>query len=84
MARMTKELKPKDNANENGTPQEADQTTEALGAESAAEFASKPQQPLWRRLLPYAIQVILPFVLYYIIMSTNGPLQQQAANDSEL
>lgn len=86
MARMTKDLKPKENPKGKDTSPEFDQaSTEKTEAGAAGESASSElEQPLWRRLLPYAIQVIFPLVLYYVIMSTSSPLQQQVSNDSEL
>ena len=90
MARMTKELKPKDQ------PKQQSQEPDPAEAETAPKDSSEvgpgeemasteEQQPLWRRLLPYAMQIILTFVLYYFVVVANHPRQSQMSQkDDEL
>ncbi|CAB9523158.1 Peptidyl-prolyl cis-trans isomerase [Seminavis robusta] len=86
MARMTKELKPKEGKQQ----QESDtqQSAEGGGAkgneqgeaatdnnkteegEEAMIEEEEEKSPMWRRVLPYAIQIVFPFVLYYLVTST--------------
>ena len=70
MARMTKELKPKD---QKKTAEEEKNTNSAtVGDEtSIGEELDTPTTPLWRQLLPYVFQIVFPFVLYYAVVKTR-------------
>ena len=92
MARMTKELKPKEKSMEEESASqqqqsapatEMDNTKETTQVEETAE--TENQSPLWRRVLPYAIQIIFPFVLYYAVVLTSKPHNKQhVPGDEEL
>ena len=57
---------------------EAQEDTIIEQEQSAEEEAPVEEEaPLWRRLLPYAIQIIFPFVLYYVVTMTSQPQQHR-------
>ena len=86
MARMTKELKPKQ-----GKPQQSVLPgTEVSTRRAEKEIAGQVEEgettpvPAWRRLLPYAIQIIFPFVLFFVVKMTSKQHQQHIPKNAEL
>ena len=97
MARMTKELKPKEQKAQIGKELSAHESTMAssthdekgpgaspIDGERAEEELATPAVPLWRRMLPYIFQMVFPFVLYYTVVYTSKPKREMERTDNEL
>lgn len=98
MARMTKELKPKDKKGASPTSTSTSTTGEKEdpAISSSGEKAKSleedllvvPEFPLWRQMLPYVFQIVFPFVLYFVVVGTSkdpnqAPVAEQQILDNE-
>ena len=74
MARMTKELKPKEQQpiqKATGSDSKIDPPKHEQDTAVDDEVAASPEVPLWRSMLPYILQIVFPFVLYYTVVYTS-------------
>ena len=86
MARMTKELKPKEQQPiEKASDSDSNIASPNHEQDPAVEddLAATPEMPLWRSLLPYILQIVFPFVLYYTVVYTSQPRTEAESMQSQ-